>query len=120
MLTINQLLRQKRKIKKQKSIKKAPQLKGTCKKIYIKNPKKPNSASRKIAQIQLTNGKLINAYIPGEGHDLDIHGIVLIQGARIRDLPGIQYRLIRGKYDLNGVMNRKQSRSKYGTKKEKN
>jgi len=120
MLTINQLLRNNRKNKTKQTQKKIPQQKGTCKKIYIRNPKKPNSASRKIAQIQLTNGKLINAYIPGEGHDLDIHSIVLVKGAKIRDLPGIQYRLIRGKYDLSGVINRKQSRSKYGTKKEKN
>jgi len=94
-----------------------PQLKGTVLKTMIMKPKKPNSANRKICKIKLSNGKIILAYIPGEGHNLQEHSMVLIHGGRVKDLPGIKYRVIRGKYDLKGVENRKKSRSLYGTRR---
>ena len=94
-----------------------PQLKGTVLKTMIMKPKKPNSANRKICKIKLSNGKIILAYIPGEGHNLQEHSMVLIHGGRVKDLPGIKFRVIRGKYDLKGVENRKKSRSLYGAKK---
>lgn len=94
-----------------------PQKKGICLKIFIKTPKKPNSALRKVARIKLTNKKVITGYIPGEKHTLQEHSLVLVKGGKIPDLPGVKYKLIRGKYDLKGVVNRKSSRSKYGTKK---
>lgn len=96
---------------------KNPQKKGICLRVSIRKPKKPNSAQRKVAKLKLTNGKIITAYIPGEGHDLREHNMVMIRGGRVRDLPGIKYKCIRGKYDLKPVVGRKQARSKYGVKK---
>lgn len=94
-----------------------PQKKGVCIRVYTTNPKKPNSADRKVAKIKLTNGKFIIGYIPGEKHNIQEHSVVLIRGGRVKDLPGVHYQLIRGVYDLNCVKNRKKSRSKYGVKK---
>lgn len=94
-----------------------PQKKGICLRVSIRKPKKPNSAQRKVAKLKLTNGRIITAYIPGEGHDLREHNMVLIRGGRVRDLPGIKFKCIRGKLDLKPVVNRKQARSKYGVKK---
>ncbi|VVF13547.1 apicoplast ribosomal protein S12 (apicoplast) [Hepatocystis sp. ex Piliocolobus tephrosceles] len=123
MLTINQLL-YKKKIKKNTKIKKSnyllnkcPQKKGIVLKILIKTPKKPNSALRKVAKIKLANNKELLAYIPGEGKSIQEHNFVLIKGGRVKDLPGIKYKIIRGSLDSIGVLNRKKSRSKYGTKK---
>jgi small subunit ribosomal protein S12 len=109
-------------IKKIKRIKKPalmknPQRKGVCLKVYTRAPKKPNSALRKLVKVRLTNSIDIIAYIPGEGHNLQEHSMVLIKGGRVKDLPGVKYRVIRGKLDVQGVLNRKTSRSKYGTKK---
>ena len=121
--TINQLFlkKQKRLIKnkKQKSpaLKKCPQKKGICLKVYTRTPKKPNSALRKVAKIKLTNKQTIISYIPGIGHTLQEHSIVLVRGGRVKDLPGVKYHLIRNKYDLLGILKRVTSRSKYGTKK---
>jgi len=121
MLTINQLSL--KKSRKQKLFKKktpalnsCPQKKGVCIKIFIRSPKKPNSACRKVAKIKLSTGKKVEAYIPGEGHNLQQYSVILIRGGRTPDLPGIKYRLIRGKYDFKGVKNRKTSRSCYGVK----
>jgi len=97
------------------SLEKNPQLKGTVLKVMIKKPKKPNSANRKICKVKLSNGKIILAHIPGEGHNIQEHSMILIRGGKAKDLPGIKYRVIRGKYDLKGVEGRKQSRSLYGT-----
>ena len=97
----------------------SPQKRGVCLRVYTKTPKKPNSALRKVAKIRLTNGMEVIAYIPGEGHNIQEHSIVLIQGGRIPDLPGVKYRMIRGKFDLQGVKNRQKARSRYGTKKPK-
>ncbi len=97
----------------------SPQKKGVCIKVYTRTPKKPNSAIRKIARVRLTNGSDIIAYIPGEGHSLQEHSVVLVRGGRVKDLPGVKYHLIRGVYDLLGVIGRKKSRSKYGSKKNK-
>lgn len=97
----------------------SPQKRGVCLRVYTKTPKKPNSALRKVAKIRLTNGMEVIAYIPGEGHNIQEHSIVLIQGGRIPDLPGVKYRMIRGKFDLQGVKNRQKSRSRYGAKKPK-
>jgi len=94
-----------------------PQKKGVCVKIFLRTPKKPNSALRKLVRLRLTNEKLISAYIPGEGHKLQEYSTVLIRGGRVKDLPGIKYRLVRGKLDFSGLKNRKNARSKYGTKK---
>ena len=121
MATLNQLINKKRQ-KKNKQIKtpelqNCPQKKGVCLKVYTTTPKKPNSAIRKVAKVRLSNGNEIITYIPGEGHNLQEHSIVLIRGGRVKDLPGIQYKTIRGKYDLQGVTKRKQGRSKYGAKK---
>ena len=109
-------------IKKIKRIKKPalmknPQRKGVCLKVYTRAPKKPNSALRKLVKVRLTNLVDVIAYIPGEGHNLQEHSMVLIKGGRVKDLPGVKYRVIRGKLDVQGVLNRKTSRSKYGTKK---
>jgi len=124
MPTINQLCRKKRSIKKKlnnvPALDKSPQKKGVCTKIFLRTPKKPNSALRKLAQLKLTNGKKVSAYIPGEGHNLQEYSTVLIRGGRVKDLPGIKYHLLRGKLDLLGLKNRKTSRSKYGTKKLQN
>lgn len=121
MTTLNQLRRKPRIKKKKKSktaaLEHSPSKKGVCIKVFIKNPKKPNSANRKVARVRLSNGKYVTASIPGEGHNLQEFSIVLVRGARVRDLPGVNYKLIRGKFDLQGLPNRKNSRSKYGTKK---
>jgi small subunit ribosomal protein S12 len=95
----------------------SPQKKGICLRVFIRKPKKPNSAQRKVAKLKLTNGKIIQAYIPGEGHDLKEHNMVLIRGGRVQDLPGMKYKCIRGKLDLKPVFERRQARSKYGVKK---
>jgi small subunit ribosomal protein S12 len=121
MLTINQLSlkkSRKKKIFKKKTpaLKSCPQKKGVCIKIFIRSPKKPNSACRKVAKVKLSTGKKVDAYIPGEGHNLQQYSVILIRGGRTPDLPGIKYRLIRGKYDFKGVKNRKTSRSCYGVK----
>ena len=105
------------KYKKKNLLIKCPQKKGVCVKVYTTNPKKPNSADRKVAKIRLTNGKYIIGYIPGEKHNIQEHSVVLVRGGRVKDLPGVRYQLIRGVYDLNCVQNRKKSRSKYGVKK---
>jgi small subunit ribosomal protein S12 len=120
MPTINQLIRKGRKkiLKKSKSIdlEGCPQKKGVCLQVMTRTPKKPNSALRKVARVRLTNGKEVTAYIPGEGHNLQEHSIVLIRGGRVRDLPGVKYHIIRGKLDTSGVDDRKRGRSKYGAK----
>jgi small subunit ribosomal protein S12 len=121
MPTINQLCRKKRLAKKKRNktpaLQSCPQKKGVCTKIFLRTPKKPNSALRKLAKLRLTNDKRITAYIPGEGHNLQEYSTVLVRGGRVKDLPGVKYHLIRGKLDLSGLKNRKTSRSKYGTKK---
>ena len=124
MATINQLLKnclRKKKIKKDKTpaLQKNPQLKGVCLKVFTRTPKKPNSALRKVAKVKLSNGIKIESYIRGEGHNLQEYSVVLMHGGRVPDLPGVKYRNIRGKYDFQGVKNRKQARSLYGTKKVK-
>ena len=115
MPTINQLVRKGRKkitkTSKSKSLDNCPQRRGVC------TPKKPNSALRKVARVRLSNGKEVNAYIPGEGHNLQEHSIVLVEGGRVKDLPGVRYHVVRGTYDAAGVEGRKQSRSRYGAKK---
>lgn len=120
MPTINQLIRKGRKkvSKKSKSIdlEGCPQKKGVCLQVMTRTPKKPNSALRKVARVRLTSGKEVTAYIPGEGHNLQEHSMVLIRGGRVRDLPGVKYHIIRGKLDTAGVDGRKRGRSKYGTK----
>ena len=123
MPTINQLVRHERKkiTKKTSSpaLTKCPQRRGVCTWVYTTTPKKPNSALRKVARVRLTSGFEVTAYIPGEGHNLQEHSIVLIRGGRVKDLPGVRYHIIRGKLDAQGVTGRKQGRSKYGTKREK-
>ena len=96
-----------------------PQRRGVCTRVYTTTPKKPNSAWRKVARVRLTNGREVNAYIGGEGHNLQEHSIVLVRGGRVKDLPGVRYHIVRGSLDTAGVKDRKKSRSKYGTKKEK-
>ena len=123
MPTINQLVRKgrKRPTRKSKSpvLERCPFKRGVCLQVKTMTPKKPNSALRKIARVRLSNGKEITAYIPGEGHNLQEHSIVLVRGGRVRDLPGVRYKIIRGALDAVGVKNRKQARSRYGAKKEK-
>jgi len=123
MPTINQLIRKGRKKKQRKSdapaLMQCPQRRGVCTRVYTSTPKKPNSALRKIARVRLTNGMEVTSYIPGEGHSLQEHSIVLIRGGRVKDLPGIRYHIIRGTLDATGVSGRRRGRSKYGTKKEK-
>ena len=123
MPTINQLIKRQRvrpKIRsKVPALERSPQKRGVCTKVYTTTPKKPNSAMRKVARVRLTNGKEVNAYIPGEGHNLQEHSIVLIRGGRIKDLPGVRYHVIRGTLDTGGVDGRTQRRSKYGSKKPK-
>ena len=123
MPTINQLVRKGRKnvLKKDKppALKGSPQKRGVCTRVYTTTPKKPNSALRKVARVRLTNGFEVTSYIPGEGHNLQEHSIVLIRGGRVKDLPGVRYHIIRGTLDASGVAERKQSRSKYGTKRPK-
>jgi small subunit ribosomal protein S12 len=121
--TINQLVRKGRQAasKKTKSpaLQKSPQKRGVCTRVYTTTPKKPNSALRKVARVRLTNGYEVTAYIPGEGHNLQEHSIVLIRGGRVKDLPGVRYHIIRGTLDSSGVSDRRQSRSKYGAKRPK-
>ncbi len=123
MPTINQLVRHGRKplkaIDKAPALKKNPQKRGVCTRVYTTTPKKPNSALRKVARIRLTNGFEVTAYIPGEGHNLQEHSIVLIRGGRVKDLPVVRYHVIRGTLDTSGVSDRRQSRSKYGAKRPK-
>mgnify|MGYP002064046662 CR=1 FL=1 len=120
MPTINQLVRKGRvqilAKNKAPALGASPQKRGVCTRVYTTTPKKPNSAMRKVARVRLTNGKEVNAYIPGEGHNLQEHSIVLIRGGRVKDLPGVRYHLIRGALDTSGVEGRTQRRSKYGTK----
>lgn len=122
MPTINQLCignsrKNKKKINKTPALKGAPHCKAVCVKIFVRTPKKPNSALRKVAKVKLSTNKKVEAYIPGEGHNLQEYSVVLIRGGRVADLPGVKYHIIRGKYDFQGVKNRKTSRSKYGVKK---
>ncbi len=123
MPTINQLIKKPRKplpaINKVKDLQQSPQRRGVCVQVKTMTPKKPNSALRKIARVRLSNGKEVTAYIPGEGHNLQEHSIVLVRGGRVRDLPGVRYHIVRGSLDTLGVSDRKQGRSKYGTKKGK-
>lgn len=123
MPTISQLIRIGRKQAKSKSntpaLKGSPQKRGVCTRVYTSTPKKPNSALRKVARVRLTNQIEVTAYIPGEGHNLQEHSIVLIRGGRVKDLPGVRYHIIRGTMDTSGVADRSKSRSKYGTKKPK-
>jgi small subunit ribosomal protein S12 len=111
------LRRRKKKINKTPALKKKPQRRGVCTKIFIRTPKKPNSACRKVAKIKISSGKKVEAYIPGEGHTLQQYSVVLFRGGRVKDLPGVKYHLIRGKLDFKGVKNRKTQRSLYGVKK---
>jgi small subunit ribosomal protein S12 len=121
--TINQLVRKGRKVQRTKTktpaMQACPQKRGVCTRVYTATPKKPNSAMRKIARVRLTNGFEVTAYIPGEGHNLQEHSIVLIRGGRVKDLPGVRYHIIRGVLDTSGVDGRKNSRSKYGVKRPK-
>ncbi len=123
MPTINQLVRRSRKQKRKKekapALQSCPQRRGVCTRVYITTPKKPNSALRKVARVRLTNGMEVTAYIPGEGHNLQEHSVVLIRGGRVKDLPGVRYHVIRGALDTLGVQGRMQGRSKYGTKRPK-
>ena len=123
MPTINQLVRRSRRdvTKKEKSpaLKANPFRRGVCTRVYTTTPKKPNSALRKVAKVRLTNGFEVIAYIPGEGHNLQEHSIVLVRGGRVKDLPGVRYHIVRGTLDSVGVANRKQGRSKYGAKRPK-
>ncbi len=123
MPTINQLVRNGRRRvldkKKAPALEASPQKRGVCTRVYTTTPKKPNSALRKVARVRLTNNMEVTAYIPGEGHNLQEHSIVLIRGGRVKDLPGVRYHIIRGTLDTSGVEDRKQGRSKYGAKKPK-
>ena len=123
MATINQLVRKPRKDKKEKSnvpaLEACPQRRGVCTRVYVTSPKKPNSAMRKVARVRLTSGYEVTSYIGGEGHNLQEHSVVLIRGGRVKDLPGVRYHTVRGSLDTSGVNDRKQGRSKYGTKKPK-
>ena len=126
MPNINKLLKLSRKRKatvedksKAPALESCPQKKGVCTRVFITTPKKPNSAKRKVARVRLSNGLEVTAYIPGEGHNLQEHSVVLIRGGRVKDLPGVKYHIVRGTFDLQGVQNRRQGRSLYGTKKPK-
>jgi len=123
MPTINQLVRSGRLKARKKTtapaLQSCPQKRGVCVRVYTSTPKKPNSALRKIARVRLTNGMEVTSYIPGEGHNLQEHSLVLIRGGRVKDLPGVRYHIIRGTLDASGVANRKRGRSKYGTKRGK-
>ena len=123
MPTISQLVRRGREkvLTKTKSpaLQNSPQKRGVCVRVFTQTPKKPNSALRKVARVRLTNGMEVGAYIPGEGHNLQEHSVVLIRGGRVRDLPGVRYHVLRGVLDTQGVKDRKQSRSKYGAKRPK-
>ena len=123
MPTINQLIRSPRskQLKRNKvpALESCPQKRGVCTRVYTTTPKKPNSALRKVARVKLTNGFEVTSYIPGEGHNLQVHSVVLIRGGRVKDLPGVRYHVLRGILDTEGVKNRKQRRSKYGAKRPK-
>jgi small subunit ribosomal protein S12 len=123
MPTINQLVRNRRQSKRAKSKSPAlvgcPQKRGVCTRVYTQTPKKPNSALRKVARVRLTTGMEVTSYIPGVGHNLQEHSVVLIRGGRVKDLPGVRYHIIRGKLEATGVADRRQSRSKYGAKRPK-
>ena len=123
MATVNQLVRKPRKDKKENTnvpaLEACPQRRGVCSRVYTTTPKKPNSALRKVARVRLTNGYEVTSYIGGEGHNLQEHSIVLIRGGRVKDLPGVRYHIVRGALDTAGVNDRKQGRSKYGTKRPK-
>ena len=123
MPTIQQLVRKGRRVMKEKSkspaLDSSPQRRGVCTRVYTTTPKKPSSAMRKVARVRLTNSKEVNAYIPGEGHNLQEHSIVLVRGGRVKDLPGVRYHVVRGTLDTAGVSGRTQRRSKYGTKRPK-
>ena len=123
MPTVNQLLRKKRARPKARNkvpaLEQSPQKRGVCLKVYTTTPKKPNSALRKVARVKLTNGQEVSAYIPGEGHNLQEHSVVLIRGGRVKDLPGVRYHILRGTLDTQGVSSRKQRRSLYGAKRPK-
>lgn len=123
MPTIQQLVRKGRRGRagqtKALALKGSPQRRGVCTRVFTTTPKKPNSALRKVARVRLSSGFEVTAYIPGEGHNLQEHSIVLVRGGRVRDLPGVRYKIVRGSLDTQGVRNRKQARSRYGAKKEK-
>ncbi len=123
MPTINQLIRHGRKLKSKKTkapaLKNCPQKRGVCTRVYTTTPKKPNSALRKVAKVRLSNGIEVLSYIPGEGHNLQEHSIVMVRGGRVKDLPGVRYHIVRGTLDTSGVDGRKRSRSLYGTKRAK-
>ena len=123
MPTVNQLVRKGRKVVSTKTkcpaLQANPQKRGVCTRVYTTTPKKPNSALRKVARVRLTNGMEVTTYIPGVGHNLQEHSVVLIRGGRVKDLPGVRYHIIRGKLDTTGVDNRRRSRSKYGAKRPK-
>ena len=123
MPTVNQLVRKGRKkvsrANKVPALESSPQKRGVCTRVYTTTPKKPNSALRKVARVKLTNGHEVSTYIPGEGHNLQEHSVVLIRGGRVKDLPGVRYHILRGNLDTQGVTTRKQQRSKYGAKKPK-
>ena len=123
MPTINQLVRSGRELQRTKTsapaLRSCPQKRGVCTRVYTTTPKKPNSALRKVARVRLTNGMEVTSYIPGEGHNLQEHSVVLIRGGRVKDLPGVRYHIVRGSLDLQGVKDRKQARSKYGAKRPK-
>ena len=123
MPTISQLVRKGRvtkpKVSKSAALASCPQRRGVCVRVYTTTPKKPNSAMRKVARVRLTNGKEVNAYIGGEGHNLQEHSIVLVRGGRVKDLPGVRYHIVRGALDTQGVEKRRRSRSKYGVKRPK-
>ena len=123
MPTVNQLIRKGRKMPltrtKVPAMEACPQKRGVCTRVYTTTPKKPNSALRKVARVKLTNGFEVTSYIPGEGHNLQEHSVVLIRGGRVKDLPGVRYHVLRGILDTEGVKNRKQRRSKYGAKRPK-
>ena len=123
MPTVNQLVRKARVIqvkgKKRAALQECPQRRGVCVRVYTTTPKKPNSALRKVARVRLTNGIEVTSYIPGEGHNLQEHSVVMIRGGRVKDLPGVRYTIIRGTLDAAGVQDRRKSRSKYGAKRPK-
>ena len=123
MPTINQLVRKGRKKKvyksKSRALQSCPQRQGVCLQVTTRTPKKPNSALRKVARVRLTNGMVVTSYIPGVGHNLQEHSVVLVRGGRVKDLPGVRYTIVRGALDLAGVKDRKKSRSKYGAKRPK-
>lgn len=123
MPTINQLIRHERKKlekrKKTPALQACPQRRGVCTRVYTTSPKKPNSALRKVARVRLSNGMEVTAYIPGEGHNLQEHSVVIIRGGRVKDIPGVRYHIVRGSLDTSGVADRRKSRSKYGAKRPK-